>query len=246
MISLGLANKGPAYLASWSGDAKTAIVGADKVLIWDSEVNDFKETTITNLLNGLDVITYQGAIDCSANPNYPAANAGYEYRISVAGRIGGGAGPIVQAGDIIICNTDGSVAGTHVAVGANWNIIQLNIERPLEGPATSTDNAFPKFDGTDGATLQNGQTIEDDSGNVTIAGNISVDGVMAEYVSTETVKGLSTTGGTSLELLNSNNTGITINDAGNVTCSNDLYADGVIAEHVNTERINGLSTTGGV
>lgn len=39
-------------------------------------------------------------------------------------------------------------------------------------PGSTTDNAFVRWDGTGGTALQNGQTVEDDSGNVTFAGRI--------------------------------------------------------------------------
>lgn len=50
----------------------------------------------------------------------------------------------------------------------------------VTGPASATDNAFSRFDGTTGKTIQNGQTTEDDSGNVTVAGNLNIgDGTAA-------------------------------------------------------------------
>lgn len=70
-----------------------------------------------------DALVYQGVIDCSANPNYPAGDAGDYYKISVAGKIGGASGLSVIAGDVIICNTDGTTAGTHAAKGEFWDHI---------------------------------------------------------------------------------------------------------------------------
>ena len=74
-----------------------------------------------------DAMIYKGATDCSGNPNYPAANAGEMYRVSVAGKIGGASGVAVEAGDFYICNTDGTSAGNQATVGANWNVIQTNV-----------------------------------------------------------------------------------------------------------------------
>lgn len=71
---------------------------------------------------------YIGEIDCSGNPNYPAADSGFVYRASVAGKIGGSSGVATQVGDEIICHVDGSLAGDQAAVGANWNVIQANLE----------------------------------------------------------------------------------------------------------------------
>lgn len=70
-----------------------------------------------------DALIYRGAIDCSGNPNYPAGNAGDYYKVSVAGKIGGASGLSVGVGDVLICNTDGTTAGTHAAKGAFWDHI---------------------------------------------------------------------------------------------------------------------------
>lgn len=85
-------------------------------------------TQITTQLASIDAMVYKGAIDASTNPNYPAANAGDTYRISNAGKIGGASGPNVEVGDMLICHLDGSTAGTHASVGANWDIVQTNID----------------------------------------------------------------------------------------------------------------------
>lgn len=78
--------------------------------------------TRVDSLQSLDAYVYKGAIDASANPNYPAANAGDVYRMSVAGKIGGASGPEVPIGAEIICRTDGTATGNHATVGAHWDI----------------------------------------------------------------------------------------------------------------------------
>jgi hypothetical protein len=85
-------------------------------------------------------MVYKGAINASGDPNYPAASSGHTYKISVAGKIGGGSGPTVEVGDMIICITDDTAAGTHAAVGAHWNIIQTNVANPVERNGTFTAN----------------------------------------------------------------------------------------------------------
>lgn len=75
-----------------------------------------------------DAMLFKGVIDCSANPNYPAADAGHFYKISVAGKIGGASGINVQVGDSIICAVDGTAAGNQATVGANWYVVQANID----------------------------------------------------------------------------------------------------------------------
>jgi hypothetical protein len=86
-------------------------------------------------------MVFKGVIDCSANPNYPAANAGDVYKVSVAGKIGGGSGPNVEAGDSLYCLTDGTSAGTHAGVGANWSIFQANIDIDTDGTLAANSDA---------------------------------------------------------------------------------------------------------
>lgn len=85
------------------------------------------------LLAANDALVFKGAIDASANPNYPAADAGGMYKISVAGKVGGASGIAVQVGDSLYCTVDSTASGNHATVGSNWTIIQNNLE------AASTD-----------------------------------------------------------------------------------------------------------
>lgn len=68
----------------------------------------------------------KGLLDCSLNPNYPAALKGDAYTVNVAGKIGGPAGTDVQVRDVIYCTAD-NAGGTEAAVGASWNVIQGNL-----------------------------------------------------------------------------------------------------------------------
>jgi len=87
----------------------------------------------------VDPILYKGALDCSTNPNYPAADAGHMYKVSVAGKIGGASGEDVEIGDAVICFVDSSASGDQATVGANWNVFQSNID---------PDSYIPKSLGT--------------------------------------------------------------------------------------------------
>ena len=92
-----------------------------------------------------DPILYKGVIDCLLNPNYPAADAGYMYIISVAGKIGGASGAVVEVGDGIICNTDGTPSGDQATVGSKWNILQANTDfasPPAIGSIAPNTGAF--------------------------------------------------------------------------------------------------------
>ncbi len=107
-----------------------------------------------NLLALNDALLFKGALNCAANPNYPAADAGHSYRISVAGKIGGASGPAVEAGDLVSCFVDSSAAGNHAAVGANWVITQSNIDGAVVGPASAAIGNIPKFSATTGKSIE--------------------------------------------------------------------------------------------
>lgn len=83
---------------------------------------------VAGVLAAANAMVIKGGIDCSSDPNYPAADAGDTYKVTVAGRIGGGSGPVVQVNDAIICTVDSSASGDHATVGANWFIVQSNLE----------------------------------------------------------------------------------------------------------------------
>ncbi len=82
-----------------------------------------------------NVLNEKGAIDCSTNPNYPAASANHVYRVSVAGKIGGASGRDVIVGDRIICKSS-NAGGTEAAVGAGFDIVGAKIA------AGAVTNAF--------------------------------------------------------------------------------------------------------
>jgi hypothetical protein len=103
----------------------------------------------TSIAGVADTLVYKGTIDCSANPNYPAADAGHIYIVSVAGKIGGASGIVVEAGDLFVCKTDGTSSGTQAAVGANWDVIQTNIAYTPEDVANKD---------TDGTLAANSDT----------------------------------------------------------------------------------------
>ena len=78
---------------------------------------------IESILDSAKALVYKGSINCSTNPNYPAANPGHLYIVTVAGRIGGSSGQSVDVGDELICITKSS-EGTQAEVGSNWSIIE--------------------------------------------------------------------------------------------------------------------------
>lgn len=100
---------------------------------------------VDSMLATNDAMVFQGGIDASTNPNYPAGDAGDTYKITVAGKIGGASGIDVTVGDTIYCTVDSSASGNHATVGANWTIVQTNVDRAttstlgLAEYATSTE-----------------------------------------------------------------------------------------------------------
>ena len=81
----------------------------------------------------------KGGIDASTNPNYPAANVGDYYRITAPGLLGGAAGVAVTFGDVAECYI-ASTSGTQAAVGANWTVVQSNVDL-----ATTTTQGLVTF-----------------------------------------------------------------------------------------------------
>lgn len=121
------------------------------------------KTYVDQLLAAQDAMVFKGVVDCSSNPNYPAADRGWAYRVSVAGKIGGGSGVNVEAGDLLLCITDGTVTGTHAAVGANWSITQTNLDGAVIGPSSATSNDLAQFDGTTGKLIKGGISLDTDT-----------------------------------------------------------------------------------
>jgi hypothetical protein len=107
----------------------TSYLDTDTSLAANSDVKIATQKATKAYVDGLVTsgFKYRGAIDCSANPNYPAAVVGDFYRVSVAGKIGGASGTVVTAGDTIVCNTIAS-AGNEATVGSSWDKLQANVD----------------------------------------------------------------------------------------------------------------------
>jgi hypothetical protein len=80
----------------------------------------FVNSAVTGLLD------LKTTLDCSSNPNYPAASKGDCYPVTVAGKIGGASGVSVEVGDMIACLVD-NAGGTQAAVGSSWFILEHNL-----------------------------------------------------------------------------------------------------------------------
>lgn len=134
--------------------SSTLVENSDTVIASQKAIKAYADA----LIAANDAMVYKGATDCSGNPNYPAADAGHTYRVSVAGKIGGAAGKVVEVGDFFICNTDGTAAGAEAAVGTKWNAIQTNIDGAVIGPTSATGDNVAVFDGATGKLLKDSAT----------------------------------------------------------------------------------------
>lgn len=90
--------------------------------------DEFYPLALKSAMTVNNPMVYKGALNCSANPNYPAANAGWVYIVSHAGKVGGASGTDVEVGDMLLCNTDNTASGDEATVGAYWDVIQGNFD----------------------------------------------------------------------------------------------------------------------
>lgn len=132
-------------------DTDTALTANSDVKVASQKAT---KAYVDALIAASDAMVFKGVIDASTNPNYPASDRGHTYRISVAGKVGGASGPNVEIGDILIALTDGTAAGTHAAVGAQWSIVQSNMDGGVIGPASVTDLNPAVFDGATGKLIK--------------------------------------------------------------------------------------------
>jgi hypothetical protein len=119
---------GTAIAAALGGKLNTSTLDTDGTMAANSDTRVASQkatrTYIASVLAG--VAKNQGVIDCSTEPNYPAASNGDFYRCSVAGKIGGASGTVVEILDLILCVAD-NAGGTQASVGASWIVGQANI-----------------------------------------------------------------------------------------------------------------------
>jgi hypothetical protein len=164
-----LASTSGGFVPTWNGttgdalnigySVETTLTGGAGALPRADAVKTYVDNMIVSGIATNDAMIFKGAIDCSTNPNYPAADRGWTYKVSVAGKIGGASGPVVEVNDTLICNTDSTSAGTHAAVGSNWTILQTNIVDSsilVTGPTSATSGNVVMFDGSTGKIIKDG------------------------------------------------------------------------------------------
>lgn len=181
---------GRAFLALANQAGLQALLGLDTdvALAANSDTKIATQKAVKAYADGLldanNAYQYKGVIDCSTNPNYPAASAGWTYKVSVAGKIGGASGINVEVGDSLTCLVDGSASGTQATVGANWIIVQTNIDGAVVGPASSTSGNLVTFSGTTGKIVQDSAVAISTDGTLATNNNTKVptEGAIRTYL----------------------------------------------------------------
>lgn len=129
------------------------------------------KTELSALLGANDAVVFKGVIDCSASPNYPAADAGHFYKVSVAGKIGGAAGIEVDIGDMLLCLNDGTAAGNQATVGSKWNVTQANLVGAVTGPTSATSGNLMSANGTSGKIIKDAGVATSTDGTLSANSN---------------------------------------------------------------------------
>lgn len=102
----------------------TLAANSDTKLASQKAVKTYVDNSVTGLLD------FKGSTDTSANPNYPSAQKGDAYVVSVAGKIGGASGKAVDAGDVYLAIAD-NAGGTEASVGSSWIVLEHNLQGAL-------------------------------------------------------------------------------------------------------------------
>lgn len=119
------------------GTASALASDTDTALSANSDLRVATQKAVKAYIDAIVVglLDFKSTVNCSGNPNYPAALKGDAYVVSVAGKIGGASGTSVDVGDWYICEAD-NAGGTEASVGASWG----HIEHSLVGALLSANN----------------------------------------------------------------------------------------------------------
>lgn len=141
-----------------AGPGEEVILDTDGTLAANSDLRVATQKALKTYVDQItaanDAMIFKGVQDCSGNPNYPAADRGHTYRVSVAGKIGGASGINVEVGDMFICLDDGTASGTQAAQGTHWSITQANLDGAVIGPASAVSGQLASYSGTSGKLIQ--------------------------------------------------------------------------------------------
>jgi hypothetical protein len=135
--------------------APTADTGDNSNTIATTE---FVNNEISAKMAETDAMVYKGTLAGGNTGTYgaltPQADKGWTYKVSTAGKIDG---VVVEVGDVLICNTDGTAAATssnYNTIKNKWDFIQTNIDGAVTGPASSTENAVAGFADASGKKIK--------------------------------------------------------------------------------------------
>lgn len=172
-------------IASWIGGAWSYFTPPEGVSVWVNDENvtvtfDSSSWVVTGGTTVSDAMLFKGSTDCSGNPNYPAANKGDTYRVSVAGKVGGASGIVVEVGDLVICLDNSTSSGDQATVGSHWTAVQANLVGAVIGPASVTDGHIAVFDGTTGKLIKDSGVPVAGTGDVVGPGS-ATDGHIALF-----------------------------------------------------------------
>ena len=136
-------------------NAPTAAAGTNTTQI---ATTAFVVNEIDAKMASADAMIYKGTIAGGKATGYgaltPAANKGWTYKVSTAGKING---VNVEVGDMLICNTDNTTAATssdYSTIKDNWDYIQTNIDGYVIGPDSSTAGKVAGFDDASGKKIR--------------------------------------------------------------------------------------------
>jgi hypothetical protein len=148
-------------VATLASDTDTLLsANSDARIATQKAVKAYVDTAVVGLLD------FKGDLDCSANPNYPAASKGDAYSVSGAGKVGGASGKSVDVGDVVVAKAD-NAGGTEASVGSSWFVLEHNLTGALLAANNLSDLASAS---TARTNLGLGTIATQDSGSVSISG----------------------------------------------------------------------------
>ena len=141
--------------------APTAATGTNTTQI---ATTAFVNAEIDAKMGESDAMVYKGTIAGGNTEAYgaltPAANKGWTYKVTTAGKIDG---VKVEIGDMLICNTDNTASATannYSTIAENWDFIQGNQDGVVVGPSSATSGNVVLFDGNTGKLIKDsGKTL---------------------------------------------------------------------------------------
>lgn len=125
--------------------ALTAQNGVEKANV--QEELEALHTKVDGLLVNADALQFKGMVN--SDTDIPTTyKSGWVWKVGTPGTY---KGKVCEAGDLILANTDRDGTGN---TDNDFDVFQGNVDRPVSGPDTATNEHLPIFDGTDGMKLK--------------------------------------------------------------------------------------------